>query len=573
MNDMLPWLSLFWSPEMNFPASLPPLPLPDEMRQWDQAAFALGLPEVMLMENASRAALEALGRSCAPLRHKRVWLFMGSGNNGGDAAALARHLLDAGARPTVWHTRPLRHYTGACGRHVRMARSCGVPFFPVSRCPWRASAEELPHVVVDGLLGTGFRGELRPAMLELIRRINGLREQTFLFSLDVPSGLDASCGRPCPEAVRAHATVTFEAAKWGLALPESAPFTGKLLVLPIGIPAMVRDSAPCSARLLPDSLPATLPDIQPQGHKATYGHVLVVGGAEGLSGAAHLAARAALRAGAGLVTAVTPAGNMAAVKNGLAEIMVLPLNSHDHTALHSWPACADLPQELRPLLSRCTALVLGPGMGRSEAAGTLLQSLLGQTPRPPAVLDADALALLAQKPDLLRQLGPHDVLTPHPGEAAALLGCTSRDIQADRPAALRRLCELTPACVVLKGAGTLVSRRSEAGMLPVCLCPQDVPALSAGGSGDVLAGCLGALLARRDMDAQENALYTACCAVVWHARAGQRLSATFPSRGTLAHELADALPLTRSLNACVPASQTDHSSTGTAGKDSQWKWN
>lgn len=563
---------------MSFPLCLPPLPLPDEMRQWDLAAFALGLPEIMLMENASRAALEALASCCAPLRHKRIWLFMGSGNNGGDAAALARHLLDAGACPTVWHTRPLRHYGGACGRHVRMARACGVPFLPVSRCPWQAPVRELPHIVVDGLLGTGFHGELRPDMLDLIRRINGLRPHAFLFALDVPSGLDTARGLPCPDAVRAHATVTFEAAKWGLVLPESASFTGRLLVLPIGIPAAVRRSAPCSARLLPDTLPDTLPGPHARGYKGSYGHVLVLGGAEGLSGAAHLAARAALRAGAGLVTAVTPSANLAAVKNGLAEIMVLGLDAADQTDSRHWPVVSGhgLPQELRSLLARCSALVLGPGMGRSEAALTLLAAVLRTPQRPPAVLDADALSLLAGHTELLRDLRPHDVLTPHPGEAAALLGSTSAAVQADRCAALRRLCALTPACVVLKGAGTLVACRTTTGAAPICLCPRDVPALSAGGSGDVLAGCLGALLARQDLPGQENALYAACCAVVWHVRAGQRLSARFPARGTLAHELADQLPLVRQPQNAQPAPCPDNDaphSTGPAGEETAWTWN
>ena len=247
-------------------STLPPLPLPEEMRQWDEASFALGLPEVMLMENASRAALRALEICGVPPAGRRIWLFMGGGNNGGDAAALARHLLDAGGLPTVWHTRPLGQYRGACGQHVRMARRCGVPFLPVGRCLAGEARKgpELPHIVVDGLLGTGFHGELRPDMLALVRHINALRREAFVLALDVPSGLDAASGRPQPEAVRAHATVTFEAAKYGLVLPESAPFTGRLLTLPIGIPLAVRRTAPCSARLLSADVLGHLPPFRPQ---------------------------------------------------------------------------------------------------------------------------------------------------------------------------------------------------------------------------------------------------------------------------------------------------------------------
>lgn len=538
-------------------SSLPPLPLPEEMRQWDEASFALGLPEVMLMENASRAALRALELCRVPLAGRRVWLFMGGGNNGGDAAALARHLLDAGALPTVWHTRPLGQYKGACGQHVRMARRCGVPFAPVGRCLAAGRENALPHIVVDGLLGTGFNGELRPDMLQLVRRINSLRREAFVLALDVPSGLDASCGQARPDAVRAHATVTFEAAKYGLALPESAPYVGRLLPLPIGIPLAVRRTAPCWARLLSADLLAHLPAASPLGYKNSYGHVLIVGGAGGLSGAAHLAARAALRAGAGLVSALVPSGNALAVKNGLAEIMVR--ETPDQAENGRWPS---LPSGnwgllLDELIARAQALVIGPGMGRDEAAAALLRALLACPQRPAAVLDADALILLARAPELLRDLREQDVLTPHPGEAAALLGLSGARVQADRRQALRALCELTPACVVLKGAGTLIGQQRNGRLRPVCVSPWDVPALAVGGSGDVLAGCLGALLARRaahpletaEGDCPVDALTLAAVGVSWHALAGRAVTERYAARGNLAHELAEALPAAHAAHA------------------------
>ncbi|WP_296305251.1 NAD(P)H-hydrate dehydratase [uncultured Desulfovibrio sp.] len=544
-------------------STLPPLPLPEEMRQWDEASFALGLPEVMLMENASRAALRALEDCGVPLAGRRVWLFMGGGNNGGDAAALARHLLDAGAQPTVWHTRPLGQYRGACGQHVRMARRCGVSFLPVGRCLAGdgRKGQALPHVVVDGLLGTGFHGELRPDMLALVRRINALRREAFVLSLDVPSGLDAASGRPLPEAVRAHATVTFEAAKFGLVLPESVPFTGRLLILPIGIPLAVRRTAPCSARLLSADVLGHLPPFRPQGYKNSYGHVLVVGGAEDLCGAAHLAARAALRAGAGLTSALVPCGNGLAVRNGLAEIMVREMPG---SAPGLWPSLpsGNLRLLLEGSVDRVQALVIGPGMGRGEAAQTLLRALLSCPQRPSAVLDADALVLLSREPELLRALREQDVLTPHPGEAAALLGTTAARVQADRRGALRALCALTPACVVLKGAGTLIGQQRGQRLRPVCVSPWDVPALAVGGSGDVLAGCMGALLARRaahpaatpEEDCPVDVLTLAAVGVSWHALAGRAVAGQYPTRGNLAHELADVLPSVHAAHGgCRPA--------------------
>ena len=264
---------------------------------------------------------------------------------------------------------------------------------------------------------------------------------------------------------------------------------------------------------------------------------------------AHLAARAVLRAGAGLAGALVPYGNGLAVRNGLAEIMVREMPG---TSPGLWPSLpsGNLRLLLEASVDRAQALVIGPGMGRSEAAQALLRALLSCAERPCAVLDADALVLLAREPELLRGLREQDVLTPHPGEAAALLGTTSAQIQADRLQALRTLCSLTPACVVLKGAGTLIGQQRAQRLRPVCVSPWDVPSLAVGGSGDVLAGCMGALLARRaahpagtlEGDCPVDALTLAAVGVSWHALAGRAVAEKYPTRGNLAHELADVLP-------------------------------
>ena len=288
-----------------------PLPAPAEMSGWDRAAIDLGLPELLLMENASREAMHALAAETGPVRGKRVLLFMGGGNNGGDAACLARHLHDGGAEVLVLHTRPLGACRGVTGQHVRLARRCGVPFAPAAgwpekyrNTPWDVYADASgcgrggPDIVVDGILGTGFSGSLRPLELGLVGRINALAQRAFLFSLDIPSGLSGLTGRPCPVAVRAHATVTFEAAKPGLVLPEAAPYTGRLHIRPIGIPAAVRRAHPASYQMITDALAGAFPEAAPGWHKGTAGAILIVGGSEGLTGAPHLAARAA-RCGTG----------------------------------------------------------------------------------------------------------------------------------------------------------------------------------------------------------------------------------------------------------------------------------
>lgn len=535
-----------------FLRACPPLPLPQEMAAWDAQAFTLGLPGSMLMENAARAALGVLRAHAPCLEGKRVWLFMGGGNNGGDAAALARHLYDARALPVVAHVKPLSAFRGAAAEHVRMARAVGVPFVNLSsalrrkdaarpdallshlcRCLAPDEATRCPDICIDGLLGTGFHGSLRTDLQHLVATLNLLHDRSLILALDIPSGLDGTNGRPCPIAVQAHATATFAAAKPGLVLPCARNWTGQLHVCDIGMPRSIRENGPCSLRLLPAAAVTRFAAPISQGYKNSYGHVAVIGGAGGLSGAAHLAALAALRSGAGLVTALTPAPSAAAVKGGRAEIMTLALPSADADApwREAWT------DEAVAFLRRCQALVIGPGMGRGDDALQFIEAVLEEKKRPPTVLDADALVLLARKPALLQRLTSRDILTPHPGEAAALLGCTTDEIQTQRRQVLTRLTGISPAAVVLKGAGSLAAQ----GDSPQLLCPVDIPQLSVGGSGDVLAGCAGALLARAERSGA-SALAVLGTALRLHAAAGLVCATAFPCRGNGAAELAEALP-------------------------------
>ena len=531
-----------------------PLPTPKEMHEWDQASIRLGLPEALLMENASREALHVLHGEAGGLQGKRVLFFMGSGNNGGDAACLARHVHDCGASVLVLHTRPLGACKGVTGLHVRLARRCGVRFAPAAGWParFRGTPWDIawtdgeacggPDVVVDGLLGTGFSGSLRSPEMLLVGHINALRSRALVFALDVPSGLSGLTGRPCPVAVRARATVSFEAAKPGLVLPEALPYTGSLYVRPIGIPAVVRAAHPASFQLLTEGIFQTLPGVTPGWHKGTAGAVLVVGGSKGLTGAPHLAALGALRAGAGLVSVAAPQGLCRDIKADCPDIMTRPLGAAEHLCWSS-VTISDLLPHVRP----CGALVLGPGLGREPETAAFVRDVLACSARPAAVVDADALHALAVHPDALASLRPCDILTPHPGEAATLLRTTPALVQADRFGALRALQRLAPAVWILKGAGTLIGTEGR----PMTIVPCAEPNLAVGGSGDVLAGCLGTLMAQfshcsgvqpENGENGEEPFMTACLGVYWHAQAGHALRERFPHRGNTATEIADALP-------------------------------
>lgn len=501
-----------------------PLPNPEEMNRWDEAAQKeYGLLQEMLMENAARAAMAVLLAEYGPVRDKVAVLLAGPGNNGGDAFALARALVDHGARISVFHVSPLDKYSGAAAYHLGLLRKLGLPLVPLTEA--HIDVMPPPDILVDGLLGTGLHGELRPEYQSWINYINRRPESVFALSLDIPSGLDGRTGRPRPVAVRATATVAFEEAKTGLILPEAKSYTGSLHVRPIGIPAAVKQKYPPRQRLLTPSVLDLIPAPDPLMHKGTAGRVVIVGGSPGLTGAPLLAALGALRAGAGLVTVACPRELSLEVKSGWPETMTMPLGLDA-----KWSkTCA---QELAARASGFDAMVLGPGLGRSPDAAVFIQTLLGFD-LPPLVADADLLYHLAQTPELLAMLPKDPVLTPHPGEMAMLCGLPVAHVQEDRVQTAREHALKWNAVLVLKGAGTVIASPEGA----VYIAPFAAASLAVGGSGDVLCGVIGALSARG-----LSPLEAANTGVYWHGSAGVALDKSFPRRGNLAREIADTLP-------------------------------
>jgi len=556
------------------PSLVLPLPTPVEMNFWDQAAAKMGLTTRHLMENASRAAYYALTEKYWALAGRTVLCFAGSGNNGGDAIALAKHLHDARAMVTLLLVRPIKEYRGAPGFYLRLARRAGVVVKSVMAtklAEWANIAfmggMAQPDIIVDGLLGTGLKGNPRPPYDALIETLNHLGQNAFVLALDIPSGLSGLTGKPSRHTVAADLTVTFEAAKLGLVMPCAKPYTGELVAPGIGIPGAVREAHPAAHHLLTPALAAMLPKLDDAMHKGTAGKLLIAGGSPGLTGAPVLAALGALRAGAGLVTVACPQGIEVALKTGHPDIMTLPLDTGQ-----KWTS--DMAREIAERITQFDALVVGPGMGRGADAADFLSSLAtalgtraaGDGPSAdaaghagrsrlhgrtrqlraipgghsiPIVWDADALFWLAANPRTL-PFADKAIVTPHPGEAARLLGVTITDVEADRPRAVRELAARTNATAILKGPATLVCAPSDSkdhALWPVFVSPFAEPNLAVGGSGDVLAGVMGSLLARG-----VSPLLAASLGVYWHGLAGRMLSGDFPYRGNLASEIASALP-------------------------------
>ena len=538
------------------------LPTPDEMARRDVLAFrTFCQPDTLLMENAGREAF-ALLRTIAPITPvSRVLVLAGKGNNGGDGIVLARLLHDAGYQVLLYCLAPVGAFRGAARLHLRMARQCGVPiltstaasFGSIATLPRLPRDFVQPHCIVDALVGTGLRGELRPHILSMVQAINQCRDSSFIFSLDIPSGLHGLEGKPMPISVAAHATICFEEGKPGLLVPEARQSTGALHIRDIGMAKGVKSHVPASWQLLaPRPSPCFLP--RPGLHKGQAGRVLVIGGSGGMTGAPLLAGYGAIRAGAGLVKVVGPEPVVTAIRQTCPEIMasLAGKEAQWHRSM-----LADLYQEIASFGPG--VIVLGPGMGATAETGAVVQALLAMPNRCPFIIDADALRF-AHGPEaeairhegviLLRQT---DVLTPHPTELGRMLPRDffpipdgderdyTRQVQASRSTAALAFTATSPATLVLKGAGTLVCQTGR----PMTLSPFAVPALATAGSGDVLAGCIAALIAKNTISAKNQTPYSsfeaACLGVFAHAHAGCSLGKK-GQRGFLAREIADALP-------------------------------
>ena len=521
-----------------------PLPTPDEMASWDASSINdFSIPPSILMENASREAFHAINSMLEPGR--RILILAGGGNNGGDGMALARHLLNAGHKVLVCHSRPLDKTRPMLGEHIEMAIKCGVPFTPLALAdkrlitpPEYRRIAHTPHYIIDALLGTGFSGALKGIELECVRFMNHLGETVPIISLDIPSGLDGLTGMPRPESVRAKHTITFETAKVGMAFPHAREFTGIVHTRGIGIPQAVQSLHPASFYSLAPSL-AAWPKNTPDMHKGQGGRVVIFGGSHGLTGAPALAAQGAFRAGAGLVTIACPGGLEPQIRPHFPEIMTSPLGSGGKWNNSLVPACIKIITEMH----HASALVLGPGLGRSAETYDIVESILHEKKRPPVILDADGLFPLRgdKGRSLLGILREDDCITPHPGEAAHILDTTADDVQAARVESLRTLVRETKATVVLKGAGTLIAHQGS----PFFVSPFRSPSLAVGGSGDVLTGIIAAMLAKVRVNhpsTRADAFRAVCLGVFIHGKAGEMLDEQYPYRGALAREIADTVP-------------------------------
>ena len=455
----------------------------EQVRQFDRIAIDdLGISGIELMEKAGKAIFEFARSAFPDAKHWSV--VCGLGNNGGDGYVVARLAREAGLDIELLQLGDFSRVKGDALHHLKLAEQAGI------KCQTFSVIDKKSQLIVDAVFGTGLDRDITGDWLNAINAIN--RHRAPVVSADIPSGLNSDNGSVMGGVVTADSTVTFIGLKQGMFTAEGPARCGQIIFDGLDVPARVYASSLLAARRIDWlKLQKEVEPRSPSAHKGDFGHVLVIGGAPGFSGAARLAAEGALFSGAGLVSVATHPNHASVLNVGRPELMCHGVSNGE---------------ELKGLIEKAGVIAIGPGLSQTEWGCDMLQTVL--TSGKPMVVDADALNLLSIYPKRLANA----VITPHPGEAARLLGLSSQQVQQNRFDAVERLRQHYAPVVVLKGAGSLIAAD---GNQPVGLCSEGNPGMAVGGMGDVLTGMIAAFVA------QGRPLQLAAeLGVVLHAAAG-----------------------------------------------------
>ncbi len=501
---------------------------PDEMQALDALAVERGADPLQLMERAGRTTAEQARDMLNSCMDKRVVIVSAKGKNGGDGLVAARYLAEWGAYVEVFLLDgPADLHPDAKSNLERM-EAAGLAWHGYDR-EALAAAMDPADLVIDAIFGIGFKGTAGGVYGECIEAVN--RAGRPVLAVDVPSGVDGRTGRVEGPAVRAGRTVTFAYPKTGLYLYPGAELVGDLVVRDIGIrPGLLDEAADSRMEAIDYAIEKEYPARPPDAHKGQCGRVLVVAGSPGLTGAAALAARSALRSGAGVVTLGVAAGLNLIMEIKLTEVMTIPLPEG--------PPGHVSEEALGPVLEALEgfdALAVGPGLAREAGTARLVEGLLARA-EVPVVLDADGINCLEGQGDRLAGRKAPLVITPHPGELSRLTGLSTREIQEDRIGAAARAAAEYGCVVALKGAHTVVA---DAGGR-IGINTSGHPGMATAGSGDVLTGCVATFLAQG-----VEAFTAACCGVYLHGKAGELAAHLTGEVGMVAGDILSHLPLAR----------------------------
>lgn len=504
----------------------------DDMHRMDEAAESVyGLPAVVLMENAGRKTAEAMADMLGGLAGRTVCVLAGSGNNGGDAFSAARHMAGEGAHVRAFLAGDPAHFGEAAASMYHCVLRMGIEVHPLDGDrDWDRLqlAMKFSDGIVDGILGTGFRGELRKKTLRLIELVNAAGRP--VLSIDIPSGVEADTGRVSTVAVHAARTLTFALPKPGLFLSPGGDCTGEVDVDRIGMPLPLLEDAEIHQGLLDADMARTLLPVRPRSaHKGSCGQILVVAGSRGMMGAATLASRAALRAGAGIVTLAVPESLHDVMEGKLTEVMTVPLPESASGTISGDEAL----EKLLQLEQNCDAALVGPGLGRSYETGELVRAFLKQA-KHPVVLDADGIYAYTGQADALAACGNVPILTPHLGEMARLLGIKVEELREDLIGIARDAAKEYQAVFVLKSESTIVVYPDG----DAYFTTTGNPGMATAGCGDVLAGTIAGLMK------QTEAAAAPLLGVWLHGKAGDLAYAELGD-GLIASDVLGNLPTAR----------------------------
>lgn len=475
-----------------------------QSRELDRIAIAeFGIAGISLMQQAANAVWQQIRQRWPEVAS--IIVFCGVGNNAGDGYLLATLALQAGLKVKVYSLTELKKLSGDALKACQTYQKAGGKIKRFS-----ALFKQPPELIVDALLGTGLSRDVSGDYAQAVQAINNCA--CSVIAVDIPSGLNADTGRIMGCAIKADLTVTFIALKQGLFTADATEQCGEIVFADLNVPAEVFASVSHSAERLE---PLRLPRRHRNAHKGGFGHLLVIGGEIGFSGAARLAAEAGLRSGAGLVSVATRAAHAGILNAGRFELMCHP---------------TETVAELKPLLNKANVIALGPGLGQQVWGQELFAAAILQPQ--PLVIDADGLNLLANYPNY--HYHSNRILTPHPGEAARLLKCSTAEIAADRFAAVKEIQAIYGGVIVLKGAGTLIFDGKE-----MFVSTTGNPGMASGGMGDALAGIIGGLLAQGF-----SLLQATKTGVYLHGAAADFAAAQDGERGLLASDL---MPFIRKL--------------------------
>lgn len=505
-----------------------PVALTEQMRECDRVTIKeLGLPGIVLMENASRAAAaEAIRMLDDNPAGKKVIVFCGKGNNGGDGFAIARYLSNAGAEIELFLLGYVKELKGDALLNCELYRKLSGQVNEVKPDGGFGKTSNRHDLIIDAILGTGFEGKARGLYAKAIEWINSSIAP--VLAVDIPSGVVGDTGSATGFAVKANSTVTFGLLKAGLLLPPGRDLSGEVIIADIGIPPQVVIDRHIKQHVINRTdVSRYLPRRQPADHKGDAGHVFIFAGSPGMTGAATLTAEAAMRTGAGLIVVGIPRSLNAVLEMKLTECMTFPLSETSDGCLSETAY-----SESREKIDWADVVVFGPGVGRNPDSAKLLRKLLKDVEKP-LVIDADGLNLLADDPELIEMLPSECVLTPHPGEFSRLTGLSISEIVSDRIRHSRAWAVKRGVTLVLKGSPSIIAMPDG----NVIINSTGNAGMASGGSGDVLTGVIASLIAQGLNT--DRASWMGC----WlHGAAGDMAADELGQHGMIAGDIIDFLP-------------------------------